>query len=154
MCIRDSCNTVGQITTARQWPGTAKERPRRDWLITKDVPELTAQSKQSILLNSPRGMQTSTPMSNGDEKLCCVCYCAEPDGVFLECGHGGLCFECALGIWEKVDECYLCRSPIQQVIQLDIEALNSARVVKVKACTRLETSPERRGYFPDTVETH
>ena len=41
--------------------------------------------------------------------LCGVCYANPPDSVYMECGHGGICYECAIDIWKSSDECYLCR---------------------------------------------
>lgn len=43
------------------------------------------------------------------ENLCTVCFCKEPNTVFMPCGHGGICDDCALGIFEKSDQCPFCR---------------------------------------------
>lgn len=40
---------------------------------------------------------------------CLICYESYPDAVILECGHGGLCYQCAVEMWKKADECFLCR---------------------------------------------
>lgn len=39
-----------------------------------------------------------------------VCFDKQPDSVFMECGHGGLCYECSLDVWRTSNECYLCRN--------------------------------------------
>lgn len=44
------------------------------------------------------------------ENLCTVCFVKEPNTVFMPCGHGGICDECALGIFEKSDQCPFCRN--------------------------------------------
>lgn len=31
----------------------------------------------------------------------------------MPCGHGGICEECALGIFEKADQCPFCRKVIK-----------------------------------------
>jgi len=28
------------------------------------------------------------------EKECCICFDYNPDCVIMECGHGGICYEC------------------------------------------------------------
>lgn len=40
---------------------------------------------------------------------CLVCFDKPPDAVFMECGHGGVCYECSLEVWKNTGECFLCR---------------------------------------------
>lgn len=47
--------------------------------------------------------------NNSEENLCGVCFANEPDSVYMPCGHGGICYDCAIDIWKSSDECYLCR---------------------------------------------
>ena len=28
----------------------------------------------------------------------------------MKCGHGGICYHCAIDMWKNKDECYLCRN--------------------------------------------
>ncbi len=28
------------------------------------------------------------------QKECCICMDSKPDAVIMECGHGGICYEC------------------------------------------------------------
>ena len=44
-----------------------------------------------------------------EEAMCEVCYGNPPDSVYMPCGHGGMCYDCAIDIWKKSDDCYLCR---------------------------------------------
>ena len=53
--------------------------------------------------------QKNQPESQAKEEPCNVCFQKAPDGVFMKCGHGGLCYECALEVWKKTPECYMCR---------------------------------------------
>ena len=39
----------------------------------------------------------------------------------MDCGHGGVCYPCAIDVWKKSAECYLCRKEIVSVYQLDIK---------------------------------
>lgn len=40
---------------------------------------------------------------------CVICFENDPDSVYLPCGHGGICYECAMDVMKKTGECYLCR---------------------------------------------
>lgn len=39
--------------------------------------------------------------SSTTNKQCCVCFDRISDSVFMECGHGGVCFDCALDVWRN-----------------------------------------------------
>ena len=39
--------------------------------------------------------------------------------MFMECGHGGVCLDCATDIWNTTNECYLCREEITYVLRYD-----------------------------------
>ena len=51
---------------------------------------------------------------------CCICYMALPDGVMLDCGHGGVCYKCACQVLSTSRSCHLCRNTIISVLQIDI----------------------------------
>lgn len=51
----------------------------------------------------------------------------------MDCGHGGVCMECALDLWKKNSECYLCRSKIKSVYEVEVKNRDSDDVVKVIA---------------------
>ena len=44
-----------------------------------------------------------------EEVVCSVCFENKPDSVYMPCGHGGVCYSCAIDIWKNSDDCYLCR---------------------------------------------
>ena len=39
----------------------------------------------------------------------------------MDCGHGGVCMQCALDLWKKNSECYLCRSKIKSVYEVEVK---------------------------------
>ena len=41
-----------------------------------------------------------------------VCFVNDPNAVNMNCGHGGICYDCAIEIMQKTGECYLCRQVI------------------------------------------
>ncbi|CAD8144689.1 unnamed protein product [Paramecium pentaurelia] len=64
--------------------------------------------------NQPRSISLSSI------NQCCVCYDNNPDALFMQCGHGGVCYHCALDMWKNKDECYLCRKKIDRILQIKI----------------------------------
>ena len=76
--------------------------------------------------------------SNPDQSITCCLICFEnsPDSVFMDCGHGGVCYNCATDIFKKTGECYLCRRAIKQVLLLDLKS-KDGNFIKVKASTRM-----------------
>ena len=48
--------------------------------------------------------------------VCLICFDRFPDSVFLDCCHGGTCYDCALDVWKTTEECYLCRETIKCVL--------------------------------------
>ncbi len=56
---------------------------------------------------------------NADENLCYLCYSDLPNAVFMKCGHGGICYECATTLIKKKNECMQCRSPVEMIIKID-----------------------------------
>ncbi len=63
-------------------------------------------------------------------KDCVVCMSdTAADGVIMPCGHGGICYDCALQMLKKNAEedesqvCHLCREPIEQVLKVDMNTV-------------------------------
>ena len=48
-------------------------------------------------------------------KFCCLNH---SDTVVMQCGHGGICHECASKIWESSKKCHMCRGPISQLLMV------------------------------------
>lgn len=65
--------------------------------------------------------------------LCSMCYENLPNAVIMECGHGGICYDCSLQLWKTGGHCHMCRGEISQVLQIEI-GLSS--MVKVSSTTR------------------
>ncbi len=40
------------------------------------------------------------------------------DAVLLECGHSGLCVECATVLWDQARRCPLCRQGFAAVMRI------------------------------------
>lgn len=62
---------------------------------------------------------------------CVVCCMEEPNAVFMRCGHGGICYECALETWKKGDKCIMCRQPIDEILKVTlVNEINVAKVIE------------------------
>jgi hypothetical protein len=69
---------------------------------------LSAELHNSRKSSNPQSMDQSRMNESG--VLCCICFDNPPDAVFMDCGHGGVCYDCSLDIWKTTEECYLCRA--------------------------------------------
>jgi hypothetical protein len=55
------------------------------------------------------------------EQLCFICYDNAPGAALLECGHAGMCVDCAVHLMERPGRqarCPICRSHISNVVRL------------------------------------
>ena len=82
---------------------------------------------------SPKAEPTSPQGEVSKTSLCSMCYENLSNAVLMDCGHGGICYECSLELWKAVGVCHMCRAPIAQVLQIE---LGLSRVVKVHSATR------------------
>ncbi len=41
--------------------------------------------------------------------MCVVCLNNPINSVFMDCGHSGVCYPCALNIFKDKRECHFCR---------------------------------------------
>lgn len=53
------------------------------------------------------------------EGLCFICFANPSNCVFLDCGHGGVCLDCAMDTIKKNNICSLCRETVVQIIEID-----------------------------------
>ncbi len=50
----------------------------------------------------------------------------QADAVIMQCGHGGVCYECGKQMLLKgsdLQRCHLCREFIEQVLKIDINTI-------------------------------
>eukprot|EP01016_Furgasonia_blochmanni_P006260 TRINITY_DN12507_c0_g1_i1.p1 TRINITY_DN12507_c0_g1~~TRINITY_DN12507_c0_g1_i1.p1 ORF type:complete len:472 (-),score=32.29 TRINITY_DN12507_c0_g1_i1:282-1697(-) len=83
-------------------------------------------------INSPHNVSFRSDGNN----QCLVCFEKPPDAVFMECGHGGVCYECALEIWKKTEECYLCRGRIDHLLTIDPKMTEDG-MIRILAATEM-----------------
>eukprot|EP00752_Nemacystus_decipiens_P002063 g1974.t1 len=51
------------------------------------------------------------------EHSCQICFEHDHSTVMLPCGHGGLCWDCGLQIFALTEECPMCRTKIELLVQ-------------------------------------
>lgn len=54
-----------------------------------------------------------------EEELCNICFTDPPGAVLLDCGHGGICINCAIDSMKKNNHCLFCRAKVIQIIEID-----------------------------------
>jgi hypothetical protein len=81
----------------------------------------------------------NTLVANGVDP-CIVCMEHPPDAVLLECGHSGLCVECATVLWDQARRCPLCRRGFAAVMRI-VARDSEAHTVSVFLITRFNIFP-------------
>lgn len=57
-----------------------------------------------------------------------MCFENFSDAVIMDCGHGGLCFDCGMMMYKNCNKCHLCRGDIRQIVRIEA---NNKDIVKV-----------------------
>lgn len=93
-------------------------------------------------IKKPEGAQVQVPQKeNENEKICYICFERAPNAVFMKCGHGGVCYECAIESWKKADTCLMCRQKVEAILKVSI--IDKLKVSKVIHTTKkiVENTP-------------
>ncbi|CAK58362.1 unnamed protein product (macronuclear) [Paramecium tetraurelia] len=99
--------------------------------------------KGTSILQHQQNENQQNSISLSSINLCCICYDSNPDALFMQCGHGGVCYHCALDMWKNKDECYLCRKKIDRVLQIQI-CENSKNLYQVVGATQMNSSSQKK----------
>ena len=54
-----------------------------------------------------------------EDKLCYLCYDNIPNAILMSCKHGGICYECAVALVKKKNECMECRRVVEAIVKVD-----------------------------------
>ena len=65
-----------------------------------------------------------------DLKYCSICCAAKYNAILMDCGHAGICFECACELWKHSKKCHICRSNIEKILQFSVSSNNSVQIIK------------------------
>ncbi|CAD8098071.1 unnamed protein product [Paramecium primaurelia] len=78
-------------------------------------------NSQLISIARDESIKNEKPDISQNSNICIVCYERGPNAVFMNCGHGGTCYQCAIDIWKQKTECYLCRDKIIYILKVDLD---------------------------------
>jgi hypothetical protein len=55
---------------------------------------------------------------NIEVEHCLLCADKYANAVIMGCGHGGVCFECAVKMQQNAGTCPICRGKIEKILKL------------------------------------
>lgn len=85
------------------------------------VPQTQRGSERKSNTVSPKRERVEHIDSNANAyevEKCIACNERYANAVILECGHGGICFSCAIKLEEDSGVCHICRSAISSVVKI------------------------------------
>jgi len=65
-----------------------------------------------------------------DENLCYICEDNASNAILVECGHGGVCCECAKQIIEQRSTCMECRKPVKALYRIENYSNQIGKIVQ------------------------
>ena len=81
-------------------------------------------------IENPQRAQFEKEKNNYDG-TCILCFDNSPDAVYMNCGHGGVCYDCAIETWKKSNTCVICRGEIRRIFQVrPVKGQNISKIVK------------------------
>lgn len=92
--------------------------------ISSAMSNMTTKVKQRLdMIMNKRYKKVRNPEQLNDAEIerCLYCMTNQPDALFQNCGHGGLCYECSMNMIQDCQECHYCRSGIIKVLKINIE---------------------------------
>lgn len=111
---------------------TPKRNSKRTFSLKSEIEAGPAEHKRTF--SNPSKVEIVSPkFSNSVDKTCSMCFENPCNAVIMDCGHGGICYDCSLKLWKTVGMCHMCRSEISQVLQIEI---SQGSLVKVSSTTR------------------
>lgn len=72
-------------------------------------------------VNTSLDYSSKTGKTKNTKDQCLICFDREPNCVIMPCGHGGICLKCGLDIWSASATCFLCKAPVDSILQIDPE---------------------------------
>ncbi|OMJ70390.1 hypothetical protein SteCoe_31637 [Stentor coeruleus] len=121
--VKKAPNMLMRISSSYFQPAESpKQKTQKRTLSLKPVVEDETVAHRRIFSN-PSNIKifelTSPTSSSNNKKLCDMCIENPSDAVIMDCGHGGICYDCSLELWKTVGMCHMCRCEISQVLQIE-----------------------------------
>ncbi|KAI8387268.1 zinc finger, C3HC4 type-domain-containing protein [Blakeslea trispora] len=70
------------------------------------------------LVDQYKAENDQNSISGDESNMCRICFDAQQNCVFLDCGHMVTCMECAKKLIETKNECPICREPILKLVHV------------------------------------
>jgi hypothetical protein len=90
----------------------AKESSGSSLQVIGNTESSTAQSDEQV------ESAVSETSASKDENTCLICWEKESDAILLECGHCGICIQCAQTLWHQTRHCPLCREGFAAIMHI------------------------------------
>lgn len=100
--------------------------------MSHDLKELTKENFHFRSVSSiPRETinQKSFESVSFNGRKCSICYESECNAVLMDCGHGGICMNCAGVLFRQSGQCHMCRATISQVLKIKPGDSNMLNVI-------------------------
>ncbi|OMJ86904.1 hypothetical protein SteCoe_11453 [Stentor coeruleus] len=131
--IKKAPSTLMRISSSYFQPADSpKKFNQKRTLSLKNVNEDEGIAHRRIFSN-PAKIISIDQSSPGLQKICDMCCENTSDAVIMDCGHGGICYDCSLELWKTVGMCHMCRCDITQVLQIES---TEKQIVKVCSTTK------------------
>jgi hypothetical protein len=112
---------------------TPKSKPAKRTISLKHNNEDTVAEHQRSF-SIPVQVEVFSPTAKDSiDKICEMCCERLCNAVIMDCGHGGICYDCSLEMWRTVGTCHMCRGQIIEVLQIE---KSIDRLVKVHSTTQ------------------
>jgi len=89
-----------------------RKNKRRIWSIlirsNKNVKEEIGSPEHSVIQ-----VKEETEKPN-----CLICFAKYPDAVLMNCGHGGICYDCGAEMIQTKKECHMCRKEVALLLKI------------------------------------
>lgn len=97
--------------------------------------------KDELKQGKPQEKETKVDEKKEDLNLdCVICFNQRADMVCMPCGHSGICKQCSIKVCSKEALCFLCKKPIEQLLQIDLTRTIGGMVIVLSSISI--SSPE------------
>jgi len=94
--------------------------------LTKALEDQEIKTQDSTAVESTQ--DNSRKEEGVEDVLCYICETNEPDSILMDCGHGGMCMNCAkMSVIKRVN-CMECRRPVTSIYRIDKDNANNRLV--------------------------